>query len=57
MRPMDGQACVRAVSGDARVLVPFRGFRGLQVVRPYAARENQWVFQSPSGVLGVCRTS
>ena len=53
---MDGQACVRAVSGDARVLVPFRGFRGLQdrVQRGFEDVVDV-SFQSPSGVLGVCR--
>ena len=38
------------------VSVPFRGFRGLQVSP--AATGRRWmrrVFQSPSGVLGVCR--
>ena len=40
---------------ELEVSVPFRGFRGLQVyVRDYAIA-CQELFQSPSGVLGVCR--
>ena len=39
-----------------KVSVPFRGFRGLQDVL-VAKRAKVWssTFQSPSGVLGVCR--
>ena len=41
---------------DARVSVPFRGFRGLQVGNDILPLSNDHVsFQSPSGVLGVCR--
>ena len=40
------------------VSVPFRGFRGLQARRPrFGSVGHAWreMFQSPSGVLGVCR--
>ena len=40
-----------------QVSVPFRGFRGLQGFDRRAGRQVRGdVFQSPSGVLGVCRT-
>ena len=40
-------------TGDTKVSVPFRGFRGLQG----SGGRSGGRFQSPSGVLGVCRTS
>ena len=40
----------------ARVSVPFRGFRGLQDSKASETlSESGRKFQSPSGVLGVCR--
>ena len=39
------------------VSVPFRGFRGLQVSEVVAAPTPATLFQSPSGVLGVCRSA
>ena len=37
------------------VSVPFRGFRGLQGGRRRRVADTPMKFQSPSGVLGVCR--
>ena len=37
------------------VSVPFRGFRGLQEYPALTAEAYLLLFQSPSGVLGVCR--
>ena len=37
------------------VSVPFRGFRGLQALRTLLPSRPSRGFQSPSGVLGVCR--
>ena len=37
------------------VSVPFRGFRGLQASSGYGLKYRMPMFQSPSGVLGVCR--
>ena len=52
------QARVGARWGDyhIQVSVPFRGFRGLQA-RKLPVRAARELFQSPSGVLGVCRSS
>ena len=45
-----------AVKGLRKVSVPFRGFRGLQDYVWRDIQANQVGFQSPSGVLGVCRS-
>ena len=39
----------------SRVSVPFRGFRGLQACVSEFVIKGRHEFQSPSGVLGVCR--
>ena len=42
--------------GVFEVSVPFRGFRGLQACEPANPKKiKKGKFQSPSGVLGVCR--
>ena len=45
----------KLVKGEVVVSVPFRGFRGLQVVSRRCSTPSTAWFQSPSGVLGVCR--
>ena len=48
--------CCHRESAPSGVSVPFRGFRGLQAVTLMnAPRAHLKGFQSPSGVLGVCR--
>ena len=46
----------RPVPGTG-VSVPFRGFRGLQGYRSQVDSHMAVAFQSPSGVLGVCRNA
>ena len=46
---------LRMRSQQLEVSVPFRGFRGLQGLDLVLLDEKVAVFQSPSGVLGVCR--
>ena len=51
----DPDICAR--TPERVVSVPFRGFRGLQAVLAVLQGEfAHQTFQSPSGVLGVCRT-
>ena len=53
-RGLQAVSCTRQQAAHA-VSVPFRGFRGLQGRVAPGRRPFPRVFQSPSGVLGVCR--
>ena len=54
-RGLQGRSDGQDRDRNHRVSVPLRGFRGLQVESFFNATSVEVAFQSPCGVLGVCR--
>ena len=56
-RGLQGASAQPSLTFSDGVSVPFRGFRGLQADEIVRYWEEGRLFQSPSGVLGVCRNT